>query len=189
MLVVLPWAARADGGTGLADLQNTVVGEVVRTARYVVLQGEVWPEGHREDRAHEVDMAVELVMGSGSALVLSWAMDGLNEGLAIEFRNARELDVGLPGDAIDVSDHVDWARFLGVPIASITPVWHVPNEGCSEMPWSFRFEFANGSSLVVALGKAEGSGFTYSPDDLVVIFEKALAAAYRIPASATSSYG
>ncbi|MFE0378917.1 hypothetical protein ACFW1M_25800 [Streptomyces inhibens] len=134
-------------------------------------------------------MAVELVMDSGAALAVSWAMDGVNEGLAIERRAAGETDVNLPGDAIDVSDHVDWVRFLGASITSISPAWHIPNEGCAEMPWAFRFEFANKSSLVVALGEAEGSGFTYSPDALVVIFEKTLAVTYKIPASATSSYG
>lgn len=57
------------------------------------------------------------------------------------------------------------------------------------MPWAFRFEFFNRSSLVVALGEAEGAGFTYMPDALVVIFDKNLAVGYQIPASATSSYG
>ncbi|MDT0457239.1 hypothetical protein RM550_16075 [Streptomyces sp. DSM 41527] len=161
----------------------------MRTVRYVVPRGEIWPEGHREDRAHEVDMAVELVMDSGVALVLSWAMDGVNEGLAIELRSPGEADVDLPGDAVDVSDHVDWERFLGASIASISPAWHVPNEGCPEMPWAYRFEFSNESSLVIALGEAEGGGFTYMPDALVVIFDKNLAVTYKIPASGTSSYG
>ncbi|MFI5523560.1 hypothetical protein [Streptomyces platensis] len=134
-------------------------------------------------------MAVELVMDSGAALVLSWAMDGVKEGLAIEFRSPGEADVNLPGDPVDVSDHVDWERFLGVSIAGISPAWHVPNEGCPEMPWAYRFEFSNESSLVIALGEAEADGFTYMPDALVVIFEKDLAVSYKIPASGTSSYG
>ncbi|WP_157362363.1 hypothetical protein [Haloechinothrix halophila] len=136
-------------------------------------------------------MAVVLVMSSGAALVLSWVMDGVNEGLAIELRPPEELDVDLPGDAIDVSDHVDWRVFSGESIENITPVWHVPNEGCPEMPWSYRFEFSNESRVVVALGEAEaeGSGFTYSPDSLVVFFDKSLALSYKIPASSTSSWG
>ncbi|MFJ1547636.1 hypothetical protein [Streptomyces sp. NPDC088246] len=189
MLTIQPWAARAHDGADLAALQGAVAGKAVRAVRYVVPRGEIWPEGHRDDRAHEVDMAVELIMAGGAGLVLSWAMDGVNEGLAIEFRDPGESDVDLHGDAIDVSDHVDWTRFLGAPIESITPAWHVPNEGCPEMPWAFRFEFSNKSSLVIALGEAEVGGFTYSPDALVVIFDKRLAVAYKIPASVTSSYG
>jgi len=189
MLTIQPWAVRANNGADLATLQAAVAGETVDTVRYVVPRGENWPEGHRDDRAHEVDMAVELVMASGSALVFSWAMDGLNEGLAVELRDFSDLDVNLPGDAIDVSAHADWVGFLGESIAGLTLAWHVPNEGCSEMPWSFRVEFSNKSSLVVALGEAEGSGFTYSPDALVVIFDKYLAITYKIPASVTSSYG
>lgn len=189
MLTIQPWAALAHDGADLAVLQNAALGQAVRTVRYVVPRGEIWPEGHRDDRAHEVDMAVELLVDSGAALVLSWAMDGVNEGLAIEFKAPEEVDVNVPGDAIDVSDHVDWARFLGVPIASISPVWHIPNEGCPEMPWAYRLEFSDKSSLVIALGEAGGSGFMYTPDALVVIFDKSLAVAYKIPASGTSSYG
>ncbi|WP_030103810.1 hypothetical protein [Actinoalloteichus caeruleus] len=134
-------------------------------------------------------MAVELGMESGAVLVLSWAMDGVNEGMAIEFNSPGEVGISLPGDPIDVSDHVDWGRFLGAPIASIGIAWHIPNEGCPKMPWAYNFGFPDGSNLVIALGEAEGAGFTYMPDALLVIFDKNLAAAYKNPGSATSSFG
>ncbi|MFE0174653.1 hypothetical protein ACFWZ2_20245 [Streptomyces sp. NPDC059002] len=189
MLVINPWAAQAHNGAELAELRKTVAGEAVRTVRYVAMQGQGWPEGHRQDRAHEVDMAVELGLESGATLVLSWAMDGLNEGMAIAFRSPGEASEALPGDPVDVTDHADWERLLGVPIVSIDIAWHIPNEGCPEMPWSYHFRFADDSSLVVALGEADGEGFTYMPDGLLVIFDKSLAAAYAIPASATPSCG
>lgn len=189
MLAIQPWAARAHNGASLAELREAVAGEVVRTVRYVALRGNGWPEGHREDRAHEVDMAVELGMESGSLLVLAWAMDGVNEGMAIEFRSPGESGTKSLGDPIDVSNHIDWSRFLGVSIASVGVAWHVPNEGCPEMPWAYRFGFSDKSSLVIALGESEGEGFTYMPDALVVIFDEGIAAAYKIPASSTSSSG
>lgn len=189
MSVINPWVALAHGGAELARLRKAVVGESVRTVRYVVPRGEGWPDGHRKDRAHEVDMAVELGMESGAALVLSWAMDGVNEGMAIECRAPGDVIEGLPGDPIDVSDHVDWEDFLGVSIVGIEIAWHIPNEGCPEMPWAYNFRFSNESSLVIALGEAAGAGFTYIPDALLVIFDKILAAAYKIPASATPSCG
>lgn len=189
MLAINPWGALPPGDAGISEFQEAVSGEAVRTVRYVAPRGESWPEGHRSDRAHEVDMAVELGMESGAALVLFWAMDGVNEGMAIEFRSPSESDTDLPGDPIDVSDHIDWEGFLGVPITSIGIAWHVPNEGCPEMPWAYNFEFSDESSLVIALGEAEDAGFTYMPDALLVIFDKSLAAAYKIPASDTSSCG
>ncbi|MGX2995077.1 hypothetical protein JNUCC64_12385 [Streptomyces sp. JNUCC 64] len=134
-------------------------------------------------------MAVDLVMANGAVLSLSWAMDGLSEGMAIELREPGESDVDLPGDAIDVSGHVDWGRFLGVDVTEISPAWHVPNEGCPEMPWAYRLAFSNRSSLVVALGAAEGEGFVYMPNELIVFFDESLAASYTIPASDTSSRG
>ncbi|MFF1487299.1 hypothetical protein ACIGZH_32680 [Streptomyces sp. NPDC058319] len=134
-------------------------------------------------------MAVDLIMSTGAALSLSWAMDGLNEGMAIELREPGESDADLPGDTVDVSDHVDWERFLGVDIVEIIPAWHVPNDGCPEMPWAYRLGFSNKSSLVIALGSAEGEGFAYMPDELIVFFDESLAASYTILASDTSSRG
>ncbi|MCF6526614.1 hypothetical protein [Streptomyces sp. JJ36] len=189
MLVHQPWDAQVRGNDGLAGLREAVEGAAVRTVRYVVPQGENWPEGHREDRAHEVDMAVELGLDTQATLAFFWSMDGVNEGLAIAFRAPGEGDVTHHGDAIDVSGHVDWEEFLGQDIVGITPAWHIPNEGCPEMPWAYRLEFSRRSSLVIALGEAEGSGFTYMPDALVVIFDRSLSVSYEIPASGTSSYG
>ncbi|MEU3776094.1 hypothetical protein AB0F11_23335 [Streptomyces sp. NPDC032472] len=130
---------------------------------------------------------MELVMASGITLALSWAMDGLNEGLAIELWEAGESNAGSIAETVDVSDHLEWATFLGGSIVNVTPALHVPNEGCPEMPWAFRLDFSNSLSLVIALGESKGSGFTYMPDSLVVIFDESTAAAYRIPASSTSS--
>lgn len=189
MLAIEPWADLFHNGAGLAKLREAVSGEVLRAVHYVALRGHGWPEGHRDDRAHEVDMAVELGMESGAVLVLAWAMDGLNEGIATEFRCPGEPGTGSLGDPVDVSDHVDWRRFLGVPIANIGVAWHVPNVGCREMPWAYRFGFSNESSLVIALGESEGAGFAYSPDGLVVIFDDEIASAYTIPASRTSASG
>jgi hypothetical protein len=189
MLTIQPWNARVHDGVDLAALRGLAAGQVLKRANYVVPQGETWPEGHREDRAHEVDMAVELIMVSGAALVLSWAMDGIDEGLAIEFSGPDDVKSDLPGDAINVGGHADWEGLLGASIVDITPAWHIPNEGCPEMPWLYRFEFSDKSSLVVALGEVEGDGFTYSPDSLVVLFDRTLSVSYKIPASTTSAYG
>lgn len=187
--MIQPWDAHARDGATFAALRDIVMGQAVRMVRYVVPRGEIWPEGHMDRRAHEVDMAVEMVMVGGGAVVLPWAMDGVNEGLAIESRDPGEVDVNLPGDAIDVSDHLDWRGLLGISVVDIVPAWHVPNEGCPEMPWAFRFEFANNLGVVVALGAADGDGLAYSPDDLIVIFDEGLAISYKIPARITSSFG
>ncbi|MFP3988452.1 hypothetical protein U9R90_13255 [Streptomyces sp. E11-3] len=130
-------------------------------------------------------MAVVLSMESGPVLVLSWAMDGVNEGMEVEFRSPGEAGASLPGDPIDVSGHVDWEGLLGVPIVSIGTSWHIPNEGCPEMPWAYNFRFSDESSLFIALGEAEGTGFTYMPDALLVVFDMSLAAAYKTPAASS----
>lgn len=135
-------------------------------------------------RAHEVDIAVELIMDSGDVVIVSWQMDGVNEGSEIESRSTE--DVGsLPGDGIDVSSYADWSRLLGCSIVGISTAWYAPNEGCPEIPWAFRFSFAENSH---ALGGSEDE-LEYSPDSLVVILDEEAATSYRIPDSSTSSYG
>ncbi|MFG2596397.1 hypothetical protein [Streptomyces sp. NPDC048462] len=186
-MMIQPWLDRSEHEARIAALLAAVSSETLSAVRYEVSQGGTWPEGHRADGAHEVDLSVELVMASGASLALSWAMDGLNEGLAIELKEAGRLGSGLTPEAVDVGDRVEWANFLGGSIVKIAPAWHVPNEGCPEMPWAFRLDFSDSSCLVIALGESKGSGFTYMPDSLVIIFDESTAAAYKIPASFTSS--
>ncbi|WP_326687771.1 hypothetical protein OIE63_11815 [Streptomyces sp. NBC_01795] len=139
---------------------------------------------------HEVDMAVELVMEAGIVLAFSWAMDGLKEGLAVELREEDDSSRRAAECAVEVTERSEWARFLGQSVTGAGIAWHVPNEGTPEMPWSFRVDFANSESIVIALGESDDSttsGIRYMPDSLVVIFDRFLADSYRIPASDISS--
>ncbi|WP_030199931.1 hypothetical protein [Streptomyces sp. NRRL S-87] len=191
MITVLPWEAKARGGAGTAALRAAAAGRPLHAVRYLAPPGGHWPDGHRDTGAHETDSLVELVFDDGSALLLFWEMDGLDEGLAAAFREAGEPAGGAGGDGVpvDVTAHPDWAPYVGRAVSGLVPAWHVPDEGCPEQPWAYRLEFTGGLDLVVALGEAEGGGFTYMPDALVVLFDRATAAAYRIPASGTSAYG
>ncbi|MEU6662244.1 hypothetical protein [Streptomyces sp. NPDC046821] len=133
-------------------------------------------------------MAVELGMSDNSTLAVYWDMDGLNEGLTIEMRPAKAAS-SPPVETVDVSNRSEWTDYLGSSISSISPAWHIPNEGCPQMPWAYRFDFSNGRNFVIALGESQGAGFTYMPDSLLVLFSDSMAAEYRIPASRTSALG
>ncbi|MEW9550334.1 hypothetical protein [Nonomuraea sp. NPDC050783] len=165
-----------------------VIGSRLQSIHYVMPRGSGWPDGRERDGLHEVDMGVELITVDGAALSLSWAMEGLNEGLAIDF-------FPFPGveddrtEAIDVSGVEEWQPLLGGTIASMAFSSHFPNEGCPETLWSVRLSFAGASSVVVALGEVMGGGISYQPDELVVIFDEALSKSYRIPAGRFSSWG
>ncbi|THV41217.1 hypothetical protein [Glycomyces buryatensis] len=134
-------------------------------------------------------MEVQLILSNGSALVFTWSMDGLNEGLAIGYRSGETLDNPSLGTPIDVTDNEDWSVLLQKNIVSIKPVRHIPNDGCPEMPWAFRLQFSNGADLVIALGESENGNLIYLPDALLVIFDETTARSYKIPASSTSSFG
>ncbi|MER6032084.1 hypothetical protein [Streptomyces sp. NPDC001851] len=189
MTTLLPWLEEPLYRERLATLLSDVADAPLAAVRYVAPSGGTWPEGHRADRgAHEVDMAVALTLGNGWVLAASWAMDGLNEGLALELTEPGDTP-DLSGTAVDVSGRAEWSEFLGMALTGITPVTHVPNEGCPEMPWAVRLDFSAAAPVTVALGESTGSGFTYMPDSLVVIFDEKEAAAYRIPASSEPALG
>jgi len=189
MAIILPWVAHEEGGRALERLVESVSGEILWRVRYLAMKDGTWPDGHRGDRIHEVDMAVELVMRSGVRLILSWAMDGFAEGVAVDLRLADESEPDLAGDLIDVSRNEEWARFVGQPLTVLVPVWHIPNDGCPKMPWSFRLEFDTLGGVVIALGEAVGEAVKYQPDALLVIFGEELSKSYRIPASVNSAWG
>lgn len=156
----------------------------------MVPEGDSWPEGHRSDVVHEVDMSVELVMADGVVLGFPWAMDGVKEGLAVELREKASPGREVAEDAVDVGGIREWGPFLGHSISGAAIAWHVPHEDVPEVPWSFRLDFANSASVVIALGEADSSkvsGLTYMPDSLVVVFDLNLASSYRIPSSTVSA--
>lgn len=189
MLALQPWLGPERISAGLTRVQDAVSSESLSAVYYGVMAGETWPDGHRHDVAHEVDMSVHLVMASGGILSFSWEMQGLDEGLGISWAPSTEADWKRLGDTVCVTEEREWQRLLGSSIESISPAWHVPNEGCPEMPWSFRLDWSSKAKLAVALGESDGAGLTYMPDSITVIFDEALASQYRIPASRTSSLG
>lgn len=151
------------------------LGEILRSVRYFAVVDGTWPDGHRHDRVHEVDHAVELGMCSGARVILQWEMDGLDERLSIDIQPAGEPRPNPVGTPVDVSRHADWRAFVGQSIIDVVPAWHIPNEGCQSMPCAFRFVFEGAGSIVVALGEFVGETMKYQPDALLVIFDQALA--------------
>jgi|GEM_PF-6514009 len=135
-------------------------------------------------------MGVEVATHDGALLAVSWAMEGLNEGLAVDWRPDGRIARGDFVATVDMSGHQDWWPFLGGVVNQVALSWHVPNEGCPEAPWSLRIGMADSSSVVFALGEAKGGGVLgYQPDAILVIFDESTARSYRIPASPLSSWG
>jgi hypothetical protein len=172
----------------LVNVDRILKTEALQCVQYLSSAGATWPHGHRHDSIHEVDMGVVLITNRGTAVEVTWAMEGAIEGLAITISQTPEnIDRRL--SASDVSQLPGWQEILGLSACEIGTAWHVPNEGCPQSLWSLRITYSNNCSVVIALGEVDEGSMKYQPDGLVVIFDEAATASYRIAASNQSSWG
>jgi hypothetical protein len=129
--------------------------------------------------------AVVLDLGERGLRTITWAMDGALEGLAILGDDAAYA--GLIDETVDASTRAGWRRHIGTRITSLGAAWHISGEGCPESLWALRLECPQGP-VVVALGMADDD-ISYVPDELVVMFDRELATAYRPRHVAESAWG
>lgn len=132
-------------------------------------------------------MDVTIMLDNGTAAVVSWAMDGLVEG--IDLRTQEQSTTSLGTDETDATTTQAWRRFADQTIRQVGVAWHVPNEGCPETLWAVRLSFSGGAAIAVALGQVEADSVQYQPDALVVLFGETAARAYRPAASPETAFG
>jgi hypothetical protein len=126
-------------------------------------------------------MDVILDLDDGSSAVISWAMDGLVEGLGL--RTRLTADVEVTGDDADATTTVEWQDLVGQRIEAVAAAWHIPNEGCPETLWATRLVLSGGESITIALGEIEDDVLRYHPTALLVLFGDLAALAYQPPGS------
>ena len=180
MTTIEPATLHGTDDPRLTKLAAELAGDPVTGVRYRLPSG---TDLTAED-VHDVGSAVELALGSGRVLALSWGTPGLDEGLAIEVRQD-----GTDGDRVDVSDDPHWSAVVGKPIEELAVAFFRYYDDSSVRPWSFRVGVSGGGSATVALGEADGADISYLPDNLVVIFDEARARDYRIVDALQSAWG
>jgi hypothetical protein len=171
----------------LREVARALMGRHVVGARYRSAPGSSWPDGNSAEAIHEVDMDVAIMLDDGACAVVSWAMDGLVEG--IDLRIQRSPGAGLEVDETDVTATPEWRDRMGQVIIEVAAAWHVPNEGCPDTLWALRVSLGDGSTIAVALGTVEADVVGYQPDALGVLFAETAARAYQPPASAETAFG
>jgi hypothetical protein len=171
----------------LGEWARALAGRHVVGVRYRSAPGSSWPDGNAAEAVHEVDMDVTLILDDGKSAVVSWAMDGLVEG--IDLRIQRSFGTVLEIDEADVTGTLEWRCLVDQVIEEVAAAWHVPNAGCPETLWAVRLSLSEGSTIAVALGEVETDIVQYQPDALVVLFGEAAARAYQPPASSETAFG
>jgi hypothetical protein len=136
---------------------------------------------------HEVDLDVTIILDDGMSAVVSWAMDGLVEGIDLRIR--RSAGTTLEIDETDVTATPQWRSLVDHVIDEVAAAWHVPNEGCPDTLWAVRLSLSEGFTIAFALGEVEADVVQYQPDALVVLFDETAARAYEPLASAETAFG
>ena len=119
--------------------------------------------------------AVVLDLADRGSTIITWAMQGELEGLAL--LNDDGSYSGAADGIVDANTRVAWRAHRGHKIISVGAAWQVSGDGCPESLWAARLDFSTGS-IVIALGTADPD-LEYMPDELVVVFDQSLAASYR----------
>lgn len=177
------------GATGNTSALREVIGAQIVGVRYLVSEGMGWPGGRADGFVHEVDHGVEITLSGDRVLVLRWEMLGENEFLDPSLHLLpREQVSDSMIDAIDVSATPEWAPLIGHTISSVRASWHISNTGCPKSIWAVRFDTAENSSFVIALGEIRDGVPAYLPDAVLVFFDRDDAEAYKTGGSATSAW-
>jgi hypothetical protein len=120
--------------------------------------------------------AVRLEFADRDSWIVTWAMQGELEGLAILHDGAPYA--GLADARVDASKRDAWRTHIGERLTAIRASWHATTDDPTrESLWALRLEFST-IPLVIALGTTD-TPISYVPDELVVIFDPAVGDAYR----------
>ena len=137
----------------------------------------------------EAGVGLEFTTSDGAVFSAVWQMEGYNEGLSFGPGDGESRHRRYALRRFDVTRSAQWQPLLGPRVTGVGVGWHVPNEGCAEAVWAVRLDLEGGRTVLVALGRSEGTGvLDYQPDEVVVVFDEELAESYRIPAQTKSAW-
>jgi len=135
-----------------------------------------------------VRMGVELELDDGAICSVAWRMEGACEGLVVgpgRVESLRTMSMDL--QRTDRTDTPQWRSTLGQPVRRVGAGWQESSSGCPETLWAIHLQLDHGG-ITIALGEVDSDGPRYQPDELVVIFDGALAERYWIPAAIDSPF-
>lgn len=178
--------AFADVQDCVSRLRSSLVGHEIVRVEYVS------PASSSEDEdssaAYDiVRMGVEFETRRGITCAVTWQMAGECEGLVMgpgRVESLRPFHMELR--RANQTHSRRWRPFTEVPVAVVDVSWQRSSAGCPPTVWAIHL-VVDGESLTIALGEVGADGPQYQPDELLVIFDRSVAAAYRIPAAVDPS--
>lgn len=173
--------AFSDVRGGLSRVRSTLLGNEIVRVDYVLPASTT--ECDTPAAYDSVRMGVEFATRDGGRCAVAWQMVGDCEGMVTgrgPIDALRSFDMELR--RVRMTQSAGWQRFVGAPVRALDVRWQRSAEGCPPTVWAIRLQ-VDSESLTIALGEPGIDGPVYQPDELLVIFDREAAAAYRIPAA------
>jgi hypothetical protein len=190
MKIIEPWLDNEFSMSRIKEALRVLAGEPLGRIRYVGSGFDV-PELYSPYAGFDTVLKGVELTNSSHVVTVMWMMEGVREGLGFVLDPEEEFYEDESLHVIDVSHAPRWTSLLHVPVVSSGTSWHVSDDDAPKSIWSFRLSFGKEESVTIALGEVNelGSGLTYQPDSVAVIFDEAIARRYRILASSESAWG
>jgi hypothetical protein len=184
----MPWAERGPARENLVRDLRAITGSSIAQVSYLAPPA-VTATQPVCDEFDDVDVGIELKTETGETFAAVWQMEGYNEGLSFGPGTGESRHGRYALTRSNVTESPRWRSLLGRPVTHVGAGWQIPNEGCPEAVWSVRLVFEGAYEVLLALGRSLADcRIEYQPDEVLVIWDKARAEAYRIPAQTTSAY-
>lgn len=190
MKLIEPWSDSEFSMRRIQEVLNILVGKSLVRVRYAASKLAV-PELYSSYTGFDTVLKGVELASSSELVTVMWMMDGVREGLGFALDPDQQFYEDENLHTLDLSNEPRWMSLLHQPVISAGVSWQVSDEDAPSSIWSFRLNIGDQRSLTIALGEVNelGTGPTYQPDSVAVIFDETIARRYRILASAESAWG
>jgi hypothetical protein len=158
-----------------SDSLRTWFGKELVEVHYLLPEGVLWPDGYAVGEIDEVEEGVSLRFLDRTSVLVTWAMEQADEGLAV-LDGSNDLTARY--ETCQVAQVTQWSVLLGKRLVGTETLWHRADESAAETALGVVLRFEGDSAVSIALGEVTDDGLSYRPDALVVLHSRAAVARY-----------
>ncbi|MQA03977.1 MAG: hypothetical protein GEV07_15040 [Streptosporangiales bacterium] len=159
---------------------DDITGVRLRSVAYLTLPELAEERYVRYPVGHDVSMGIELGTEGGGRLTISWLTEGTDARVDVSWGGIEERFPSGSLTRLDATAWPEWADLLGRGVEHVQSVEGLKPLEAGRTQAGVRLGFTDGRSVTVALGEVTEEGrLEYSPDNLVVLFDRTIAQAYE----------
>jgi hypothetical protein len=145
---------------------RSFLGKQLAEVRYVFQQDTPWPGDYAVGEIDEVEEGVWLLFHDRPAALVTWAMEGPDEGLAVI---DADDELAARYDIHEALASTRWSVLREKALVGMETLWHRADETAGETALALVLRFEGAAFAAIALGELNEAEFTYYPQALVVM--------------------